>query len=80
MRTNKRMIGLVSVLAVGVCWAWSTAASAGLSDGLVGYWPLDEGSGTTTADLSGSGNTGSLLKGPGIGVAPQWNTGGKFGN
>ena len=80
MRTNKRMIGLVSVLALAVCWAWSTAASAGLSDGLVGYWPLDEGSGTATADLSGNVNTGSLLKGAGSGVAPQWNASGKFGN
>jgi prepilin-type N-terminal cleavage/methylation domain-containing protein len=26
---------------------------------LVGYWPLDEGIGSTTADLSGNGNTGT---------------------
>ena len=25
-----------------------------------GYWPLDEGSGTTTADLSGNNNTGTI--------------------
>ncbi|HEY0706887.1 MAG TPA: LamG-like jellyroll fold domain-containing protein, partial [Polyangia bacterium] len=28
--------------------------------GLVGYWKLDEGVGTTFADLSGNGNTGTL--------------------
>jgi hypothetical protein len=31
---------------------------------LAGYWKFDEGSGTTTADISGNGNTGTLLKGP----------------
>ena len=28
--------------------------------GLVGYWKMDEGTGTTTADSSGNGNTGTL--------------------
>ncbi|MCK4790902.1 MAG: LamG domain-containing protein, partial [Desulfobacteraceae bacterium] len=32
----------------------------GTETGLVGYWRLDEGSGYTTADASGSGNTGTL--------------------
>src|SRR5690606_30001884 len=32
--------------------------------GLVGYWPLDEGSGNTTADKAGS-RTGVLVGGPG---------------
>jgi hypothetical protein len=31
---------------------------------LVGYWRFEEGSGTTTADLSGNGFTGTLLNGP----------------
>jgi hypothetical protein len=31
---------------------------------LVGYWPFDEGSGTTANDLSGSGNTGTLVNSP----------------
>ncbi len=30
----------------------------------VGYWPFDEGSGGTTADVSGNGNTGTLVGGP----------------
>jgi hypothetical protein len=36
-----------------------------INDGLVGYWKLDEGTGTTTADSSGYGNDGTLLQGPG---------------
>lgn len=35
-----------------------------INDGLVGYWPLDEGSGTTTADASGYQDTGTLTNGP----------------
>ncbi len=31
---------------------------------LVGYWPLDEGSGMTAHDLSGNGNTGTLVNSP----------------
>src|SRR5207253_1760619 len=31
--------------------------------GLVGYWKFDENSGTTTADTSGNGNTGTLIGG-----------------
>jgi type II secretory pathway pseudopilin PulG len=29
--------------------------------GLVGYWPFEEGSGTTTEDMSGNGNTGTWM-------------------
>ena len=29
-------------------------------DGLMAYWPFDEGSGTTAADMSGNGNDGTL--------------------
>lgn len=36
-------------------------------NGLVGYWKLDEGSGSTTQDLSGNGNDGALLGGPTFG-------------
>ncbi|MDH4156456.1 MAG: hypothetical protein OEW00_04175 [candidate division Zixibacteria bacterium] len=31
---------------------------------LVGYWPLDEGTGTVANDASGYGNTGALINGP----------------
>jgi type II secretory pathway pseudopilin PulG len=32
--------------------------------GLVGYWPFDEGNGTSAADASGNGNAGTLMNGP----------------
>src|SRR5206468_12590164 len=40
----------------------SNIASATTSNvaNLVGYWPLDEGAGASTADSSGSGNVGTL--------------------
>ena len=44
---------------------WST-------DGLVGFWPMPEGSGNKTFDLSGNGNTGTFVSGA------TW-TSGKFG-
>ncbi|MBW8042178.1 MAG: hypothetical protein FVQ85_19565 [Planctomycetes bacterium] len=43
------------------------------NQGLVGYWRFDEGSGTTTQDSSGAGNTGTLINGP------VWTTG-RIGN
>ena len=36
----------------------------GAEPGLVAYWRLDEGTGFTTADATGHGNTGTLLDGP----------------
>jgi len=47
-----------------------------LTYGLVAYWPLNEGSGSTAFDLSGNGNTGTLINGP------VWLSGSncKFGN
>ncbi|MGI8686135.1 MAG: LamG-like jellyroll fold domain-containing protein, partial [Acidimicrobiales bacterium] len=40
--------------------------------GLVGAWSFDEGTGTTAADLSGSGNTGTLTN-------ATWTASGRFG-
>jgi hypothetical protein len=47
-----------------------------LTSNLVGYWPLDEGTGTSTYDLSGNGNTGTLEN------SPTWESGSncKFGD
>lgn len=42
----------------------STFSHADVTDGLVGWWKLDEGSGVTTSDSSGQGNTGTLTNGP----------------
>ena len=54
-----------------------TTWDSGLTNNLVGYWPLDEGSGTTTKDFSGNGNTGTLV----AGHLPTWTlTGCKFGS
>jgi len=43
--------------------------------GLVGSWHFSEGTGTTTADLSGNNNTGTWA-----GAGTHWTTSGKFGN
>jgi len=40
-----------------------------LDSGLAGYWKLDDGSGTSAADTSTNGNTGTLTNGP------TWTTG-----
>jgi hypothetical protein len=39
-----------------------------VATGLVGYWPFEEGTGTTAADLSGNGNAGTLQN------SPVWST------
>jgi glucose/arabinose dehydrogenase len=39
-------------------------ASGSSDQGLVGYWPFDEGSGTAAADLSGNGYNGTLQYSP----------------
>ena len=38
-------------------------ADASLSDGLAGYWPLDEGTGTIANDFSGNGHVGTVQNG-----------------
>lgn len=47
-------------------------AASFMSSGLVGYWKMDEGSGTTSTDSSGNGNNGTL------GSKTTW-TAGKIG-
>src|ERR1700692_4550652 len=44
-------------------------ATPGWGATLAAYWNLDEGSGTTAADVSGSGNTGTLVN------SPSWTAG-----
>lgn len=48
--------------------------NAGPSDGLVGYWKFDEGSGITTSDASGNGNDGSLRNTTGTLNGLSWDT------
>jgi len=50
-------------------------SSEAFSDGLVGYWKMDEGVGTTILDFSGNSNTATLGMGD---SAPGWSTG-KYG-
>jgi hypothetical protein len=47
-----------------VCCLIALALAGSASAELVGHWQLDEGSGATTADSSGNGNTGTLVGGP----------------
>lgn len=44
-------------------------AYADITTGLVGWWKFDEGTGATTIDSSGSGNTGTLTN------SPTWTSG-----
>ena len=48
--------------------AGAVPVQAGLQDGLVAYFKLDDGSGTVAADASGNGNDGTLI-GPTLGWA-----------
>ncbi|HRR78716.1 MAG TPA: PEP-CTERM sorting domain-containing protein [Planctomycetota bacterium] len=47
------------------------ASNPSLFSGLIGYWPFDEGAGTTTADVSGNNYNGTISN-------ATW-TGGKYG-
>ena len=47
--------------------------------GLVGYWPMDEGTGSSTMDQSGSGNTGIWI-GNASGTNNTYYSAGKVGN
>ena len=53
----KKLICLASFILV------LSAASIVRAD-LVGHWPLDDGSGTTVADISGNGNDGTIVDNP----------------
>jgi hypothetical protein len=46
--------------------AWLASSGIALADvaGLVGYWPLDDASGSSAADQSGNGHNGTLNNGP----------------
>jgi hypothetical protein len=69
---------IVMALVLGVCVAaMPQQASAAITDGLISYWPFDEGAGTVAADVPGN-NDGALLAGQGGGIAPQW-AAGKWG-
>jgi hypothetical protein len=53
------------VLTCGVLVTFlTTFAEADLMEGLVGYWPMDDGVGNTAIDASGNGHDGVLENGP----------------
>ena len=58
-RWPRPVLALWSAFALPLQPAFATA-----EPGLAGYWTFEEGTGITTADLSGSGFTGTLLNGP----------------
>lgn len=59
-----RLLGLAILLTLlSLLGSPVPVARAQSSDGLVGYWPFDEGSGTSSADQSGNGNTATLSTG-----------------
>lgn len=47
-------------------WCWAIMLSVGMMAHaeLVGYWPFDEGQGTTVRDASGNGNDGTFVGNP----------------
>jgi hypothetical protein len=51
---------VLSILVAGLA---TSTIYADIQTGLVGYWPLNEGKGTTTADMSGNGHNGTLNNG-----------------
>lgn len=60
---HRRLVLNVLVLALFTC------SLVHAQSGPIGHWKLDEGTGTSTADASGSGSTGTLAN------SPTWSTG-----
>ena len=56
-----------SIQPLAGAWSMVKGKSGG---GLVGYWKLDETSGTSAADSTGYGNTGTYVGSPTLNVAP----------
>jgi hypothetical protein len=61
------------VIVLSLCLAVTASASVEIGDGLIGYWPMDEGAGDTVEDISTNSNNGTIQG------DPQW-TDGKFGS
>ena len=63
---KKKLKLLVCALAIGLC---VSLANADIETGMVAYWPFEEGSGTTTADVTGHGHDGTFEQ------TPEWDSG-----
>jgi len=71
----RKKTGKLLILVLVLCLSGEVAIAADIDTGLTGYWPFDEGSGTTTADMSLNGNDGTFVG------TPLWETGIEgFGN
>ena len=57
----------------GGAWISMGGPVGNTTNGLVGWWKLDDGSGTSAMDSSGNGNTGTLNN------SPTWTTSGMNG-
>ncbi len=57
-----------------------TITGNSVTSNLAGWWKLDEGTGTTTADSSGNGLTASLDRQNNQSQRPVWTTSGKWSN
>ena len=65
MKKQFYFLRLIPVLFLCALMLPSSAHSGAVNlDGLVGYWPMDEGSGTIAADMSIFGNDGVLNGNP----------------
>jgi len=64
VRIYARALAASEVGTLGNVAAPAPAPAAAAPSGPVGYWMLDEGTGTTAADTSGNANTGTLANGP----------------
>ena len=63
---------------------WLPASTADFTSGLVGYWKLDDGAGTSAADSSGNARTGTLsptgcTAAPASSGTPTWTSSGRLG-
>ena len=65
MTKGKRTIaGIIIFVALSTVFFLSHVHAAAPTNGLVGYWNFNEGSGTTAGDTSGNNNNGALTNGP----------------
>jgi len=68
MTPHFKRILWASALLTSVCVAEADYASEVLADSPTAYWRLDETSGSTAADSSGNGNTGTYTGSPSLGA------------
>ena len=48
------------IIVLSVCIAITASAPAEISDGLIGYWPMNENAGTAVQDMSANSNDGTV--------------------